>query len=207
MFSVDRFLGLGNMFFDDETRVALRETRRLINEEMQSASKILYAGTKAATEQGSKTTPKKLFKKAFDISKKATTKLIEKIEDGSLSLIGKAVGEGLEEVSEEFMTDISKTLYEFGAYNKMLGYDNTIDSAGAWEHSLERYGMSMLGGFLGGGLHGIVSGTSYNEHVDRDLVTAIRDKKGNDLRNEVRRRIEKGELGSTKLSGKVSGYD
>ena len=206
MFSVDKYLGLGNMFFDDESKALLRESRQVIRKEMSEASKILYAGTKAA-EEGGKTTPKKLFKKAFDISKRATTGLVEKIEDGSLSLLGKAVGEGLEEVSEEFMTDISRTLYEFGAYNTMLGYNNTIDSAGAWEHSLERYGMSMLGGFLGGGLHGIVSGTSYNEHIDKDLVTAIRDKKGNDLRNEVKRQIEKGQLGSTTLSGKVSGYD
>ena len=34
------------------------------------------------------------------------------IKDRSLGLIAKSVGEGLVEVSEEFVTDISKKLYE-----------------------------------------------------------------------------------------------
>jgi hypothetical protein len=61
----------------------------------------------------------------------------------------------LEEVGEEFITDISKQLYDYGAFNLALGYDKTIKSSGAWENAAERYAMSLLGGFLGGGLYGI----------------------------------------------------
>lgn len=200
MFSVDKYLGLGEMFFDDAKHAIVRETREVISKEVVDAVNKTFG-------KGVKSDAKNLFMKALDASKKATNKLMQRVQDKSLGLFGKAVGEGLEEVTEEFVTDISRTLYEFGIYNAALGYDNTVQNVGAFENSLERYGMSLLGGFLGGGLYGISNRQYYNKTQDRDLVQLIRDKRGNELRQMVHDAIKNGECGSTTLSAKISGYD
>jgi hypothetical protein len=69
----------------------------------------------------------------------------------------KAFGEGLEETTEELVTDLTKTLYE---QLGNLGV-TTVNDVGAWDNGLARYSMSFLGGALGGGIFygaGVVNG-------------------------------------------------
>jgi hypothetical protein len=125
----------------------------------------------------------------------------QRVKDKDLGVFGKAMGEGLEEVGEEFVTDISRQLYDFGVYNYALGYDKTIKSAGSWENALERYSMSLLGGFLGGGLYGLQNMGSYNHTKDWDLMDLIREGKANELRSKVISDMKAGNLGSLSISG------
>jgi hypothetical protein len=59
-----------------------------------------------------------------------------------------AAGEAFEELSEEVLADVSKSA--FNTVNWLRGDETRI--TGAWENIVDRYGMSLLGGFIGGGL-------------------------------------------------------
>lgn len=58
-----------------------------------------------------------------------------------------ALGEGIEETSEELLLDLSKSLFNAGAW--MAGSDSRLE---AWDNMADRYGMSFVGGLIGGGL-------------------------------------------------------
>ena len=58
------------------------------------------------------------------------------------------LSEGIEEVSEEALLDVSKTL--FNAANALRGDDTRFDDA--WDNMAIRYGMSFIGGTVGGGI-------------------------------------------------------
>jgi hypothetical protein len=58
------------------------------------------------------------------------------------------LGEGVEETSEEFLLDASKTI--FNVANSLRGDSTRFDDA--WENMATRYSMSFFGGMLGGGL-------------------------------------------------------
>ena len=132
--------------------------------------------------------------------KKAANTFVENLENRSLGFAGKAFGEGLEEVTEEAVTDISKGFYsllgDLGLYEASV--ENPID----WNTALERYGMSFIGGTLGGGLfYGIDKYNGYNEHRDRDLVELIMDGHADKLREFALKRANDKKVGSTTLSG------
>lgn len=58
------------------------------------------------------------------------------------------LSEGIEEVSEEALLDVSKTL--FNAANSLRGDETRFDDA--WKDMATRYGMSFIGGTVGGGI-------------------------------------------------------
>jgi hypothetical protein len=101
-------------------------------------------------------------------------------------MIGKAVGEGLEEVAEELVSDVSRGFYsllgDLGLYDKSIK-GSVID----YDTALERYGMSFLGGTLGGGLfYGVEKFQNrFDKRQDRDLVKLIKDGRGNELREAM----------------------
>jgi hypothetical protein len=64
------------------------------------------------------------------------------------NMLAGAMAEGLEEVTEEIWTDVSKSLYNAVQY--MRGEEDT--SMKAWQNVLDRYLMSAVGGALGGGV-------------------------------------------------------
>ena len=193
MFSVDRFLGLGEMFYDELTSESIKQGRKVIKQEFQDAFEQIF-------KQGTKTEPLKWFQKGADIGKKAINNFIEGIQTHSLGGVGKAIGEGLEEVSEELVTDFSRATYS------LLGdlglYDKSVENSGAFENMLERYTMSMLGGAIGGGLfYGVEKYNGFNKTRDKDLVTLINEGKADELRKTVREFAQKGQAGNTKISG------
>jgi hypothetical protein len=69
-----------------------------------------------------------------------------------LPLLGKTIGEGLEEVSEELVTDLIKSAGELAAD---FGWISGPNDLGAWDNMGDRYLMSLLGGAIGGGIFGI----------------------------------------------------
>jgi len=62
--------------------------------------------------------------------------------------VSSMLSEGIEETSEEALLDISKTL--FNAANALRGDDTRFDDA--WRDMATRYGMSFIGGTVGGGI-------------------------------------------------------
>lgn len=201
MFSLDRFLGLGELFFDDLTADYQRQLRRALTNEAKS----WYNKTIKQTVQETNTSKfnrfKGLFQKGVNWGKKNTNKFIDDLKYHSTGFFGKAVGEGLEEVGEEFISDISKGIYELAAY---LGYDTSVDKVGAFENWKERYGMSFLGGTLGGGLfYGVNIYQNGKFHIDQtqdELIYLVRNGKTQEILKTLDKWRDKGKFGSTSLS-------
>ncbi len=195
MFSVDRFAHLGEIFYDDLTAESIKQGRQAVKKELKEAFEEIYKeGTKIEK------TPSNLFKKGASFGKKAAETFIENLKDHNLGFTGKALGEGLEEVSEELVTDLTKATYS------LLGdlgmYDASVKNPIDYDTMLERYTMSLLGGAIGGGLfYGVEKYKGFNKTRDRDLVDLINDGKAQELRTLVEEYASKGKAGNTKISG------
>lgn len=195
MFSVDRFAHLGEVFYDDLTAESIKQGRQAVKKEFKEAFEEIYKeGTKIEKS------PSNLFKKGADLGKRAAEIFIENLKDHNLGFTGKALGEGLEEVSEELVTDLTKATYS------LLGdlgmYDASVKNPIDYDTMLERYTMSLLGGAIGGGLfYGVEKYKGFNKTRDRDLVDLINDGKAQELRTLVEEYASKGEAGNTKISG------
>ena len=108
---------------------------------------------KEAYGELAKTGSKKAFtSKLLDIGKKIQEGVhAERLLSGSKALSTVAASgltESAEEVTEELWSDISKSL--FNTY-RWLSNQETLE-LGAWENTFDRYAMSALGGFVGGGI-------------------------------------------------------
>ena len=201
MFSVDRFLGLGELFFDDLTADYERQLRRTLTKEAKS----WYDKTvKQTVQEPSKSKLDKfrgLFQKGVDWGKKKTSKFVDDLKYHSTGFVGKAVGEGLEEVGEEFVSDISKGLYELASD---LGFNTTVSDVGAFDNWKERYAMSFLGGTLGGGLfYGVNIYQNGKFHIDQtqdELIYLVRNGKTQDVLKTLDKWRDQGKFGSTSLS-------
>lgn len=199
MFTVDKYLGLGEMFFNDEpARRAIREAARKNAEELMSTTGIKQA--QAETKKGIIG----LVQQGINSGKKAVNDYHSAIKDRTLGFAGKSLGEGLEEVSEELVADLSKTLGELAG---KLGYFSQSDY-GAWENALDRYMMSFLGGAAGGGLfYGVDAIQNRNKQTQEfqtDLVYLLRQGKKDEILAEINRLKKEGKLGSKTLSYKTA---
>lgn len=196
MFAVDKYLGLGEMFFNDEpSRRAIREAARH-NAELLMGS----AGIREAAETETKKGIMGLIQKGIGVGKRAVSDYHSAIKDRSLGFIGKSLGEGLEEVSEELVADVSKYMGELAG---RLGYFSQTDY-GAGENAFERYAMSFLGGAAGGGLfYGVeVFQNRNNDAKDfqNELTYLLRQGKKDEIFAELDKLRNQGKLGSKNLS-------
>jgi hypothetical protein len=116
-----------------------------------------------------------------------------------LGFVGKSIGEGLEEVSEELVADLSKSLGELAGE---FGIASKTDY-GAWDNPLERYTMSFLGGAVGGAMFYGINGPSERK-TEEEMIYLIRNGKTNELLKELDSLHKKGKLASTTLSWKTS---
>lgn len=197
MFSVDKFLGLGEMFFDD---VSTQRTFR--QAATKGADDILNTIGGKVTKQETKETTKALSKwihKGIESGKKVVSDYHKAMKDKTLGFVGKAVGEGLEEVSEELVADLSKSLGELAGE---FGITSQTDY-GAWDNLFERYTMSFLGGAVGGAMFYGINGAS-EKKTEQEMIYLIRNGKTNELLKELDSLHKKGKLASTTLSWKTS---
>lgn len=199
MFSVDKYLGLGEMFFNDEpARKAIRNSAKKSAEDLMSTAGILQADT--TTKKGIIG----LIQKGIDTGKKAVHNYRGAIKDRTLGFVGKSLGEGLEEVSEEVVADLSKTLGELAG---KLGYFSQSDY-GAWENAFDRYATSFLGGAAGGGLfYGVDAIRNRNKPTNEfqtDLIYLLRQGKKDEILAEINTLKKQGQLGSKNLSYKTT---
>lgn len=221
MFSVDKFLHLGEMFFDEANADMMQSLRASLRREVGGPDgKGGFLGAISSAVKGGTTNPvesKNLFRRLVSGFHDTYTKFWQKAEDKSLGFLGKAVGEGLEEVSEELSTDLSKQLYELAASwqptDKLLN-DLTTDNVGAfndpgnnkdWIKDLfARYSINFLGGLMGGGIFymkGVFDKGNFSRDTSHDNLIDNVYMYGKDEVMKVLNKFHKrGALGSTKLS-------
>lgn len=161
--------------------------------------------SKEAIETTTKEGRQNLFKKIFNIGKRIATDDYARSEFASKTLnpmkvvLAHAAGEGFEEVSEEVLADFSKTA--FNTVNWLRGDETRI--AGAWENMGDRYGMSLLGGFLGGGISSVSTDFSQaqqlakmnKESAIQEIIYMI----NNDKIDDFLKYANKADLGSKHL--------
>ena len=198
MFGVDKYLGLGEIFFQkDPARQAFKKIAR-------ENADLYISGRKAATgitdEMSTKTGIVNKIKRGIDLGRKITDDFLGKYKDGTIGLVGKAIGEGTEEMAEELVADLTKNLGELAG---KLGYASQTDY-GAWDDMANRYAMSFLGGAAGGALFGGVeawNGRKQNlQEFQTDLTDLIRQGKKNEILEEFKSLRDKGKLGDLNLS-------
>lgn len=204
MFSVDRFLGLGELFFDDLTSEAQRSIRSTLTKESKNwYNNVVKQGVQETTSNVNKF--RKLFQSGVDWGKKKTNKFIDDLKYHSTGFVGKGIGEGLEEVGEEFVSDLSKGLYELSSD---LGFNTTVQDVGAFDNWKERYGMSFLGGALGGSLfYGVnlyQTGKFDIDQTQDELIYLVRNGKTQDVLKTLDKWRDQGKFGSKSLSVKTT---
>lgn len=107
------------------------------------------------------------FKKLFGVGKDIANETYSVGSKTFKASIAAGLGEGLEEVSEELLADFSKGCYDVVKW--LRGEDTRINSFGfqwndgerSWngQELIDRYGLSFVGGFIGGGINNV--GTNY----------------------------------------------
>lgn len=196
MYSVDKYLGLGEMFFNDEpARKAIRQAARNNATALMESAGIKDLGTD--TKKGIIG----LIQRGVRSGRKAVNDYESAIKDRTLGFTGKALGEGLEEVAEELVSDTSKSIGELAG---KLGYFSQTDY-GAWDNAFDRYAMSFLGGAVGGGMfYGVEAVQNRNNKATKDfqndLTYLLRQGKKGEILAEIDRLKKDGELGSRNLS-------
>lgn len=205
MFALNKYTGLGEIFYDDATDDAVKMARKAIKEEMKNAADMFKSIKNSSEPEPHKYL--KFIKTASDKVGSVLSKFSDDLKYHTLNFVGKAAGEGLEEVSEELISDVAKEIYELAG---VFGADTTLKDIGAWDNALERYTMSFLGGAIGGGIfygrEAIMDGKSYKrDSKNWELANLIRNGHANELRTEIEKRKKAGKLGSTTISASKYG--
>lgn len=162
--------------------------------------------SKNITEASTPEAKKGLIKSIFNIGKRLSTddyaraQFISETYNPMKVVFAHAAGESLEELSEEILADVSKSA--FNAVNWLRGDETRI--ASAWENVFDRYAMSVLGGFLGGGLSSAATDFSYaktlgkmtNEKAIQEIIYMT----NNNQIDDFLKFINKSTLGDKNLS-------
>ena len=219
MYTVDR-LGIGEMFFDELAKQSAREINTAI---MANKDEWIRTFLKQARESIGNANK---FKQLIVDSRNKVAKLLGDYKDDikyhTTGAIGKAIGEGLEEVSEDVVTDLANSTYamlhELGITQSNdimgFGYDKELnDGKGGYDIArlLAKYGMSFTGGTLGGGLfygvNAIKSGTVHAPKNSQDMLYLVNQGKGKDIIDRIEQYRKRGAFGSTTISASKSVQD
>ena len=200
MFAVDKFAHLGEIFFDETPeKIALRNLRQGIRDEASELSKRI--GSNQITRDSSKKGLMNLIKKSSEKASNFIKTYETGLKNHTLGFFGKAFGEGLEEMSEEAVSDVIKSLYQLGG---QLGAFSQKD-IGAWDNMRERYLMSLFGGAIGGGIfygYDAIKNpkNTVDQNIQRELLYLVSQGKTSDILDNLEDMRKKGKLGSKDLS-------
>lgn len=177
-----------------------------INQDTQTLYRQFGSTLKNVSKEGKKQYIKKIFNIGRDIAR-------AEYATGSKTLtasLAAGAGEGVEEVSEELLADFSKGCYDIVKW--LQGEDTRLDSFGysfdTGEFNLsnlvDRYSMSLVGGFVGGGLTNIATnyqsinnlGNMTSKQAIEEMVYMAR----NGGLNKFLKEINKMQLGDRNLS-------
>lgn len=138
----------------------------------------------------------------FQLVKKTANNFLTNTKEGRTGLLGAALIEGTEEVSEELFQDfVKQTADTFSSEDaKFKTFDNG---------PVERYAMSFLGGVLGGGINKVAmnvqAGKRTSETQRQELIYLIRNHKTDEIKSYLTQEYNKGRLGNVDLS--ATDYD
>ena len=123
--------------------------------------------------------------------------------------IGSALGEGIEEVTEEAIMDVSKEITD--AINYMFDVNPDAEFKFTESNPFERYLMSAIGGAIGGAIfRGLNRTSDINKNIPNDtkehLMYLLRNGKKQDVIKELERLRKRG-VASKTLSTRISDYD
>ena len=126
------------------------------------------------------------------------------------NMLAGALAEGLEEVSEEFWTDLSKSIYNSVQYFR--GEEDT--SMKAWDNVLDRYLMSAVGGAVGGGITALdldvtkqlSKDMTFNEAAQR-VITMVRNNDKNHEFDNFLKTVSRMNFGDTEIANGKSGNE
>lgn len=199
MFAFDKYSKLGELFFDDATGDATKAARQALRNEFRQAREA-FNGIRSS-EAPARNKFMQYITKGAETSKRVLSKFNEDLKYHSLGMTGKMVGEGLEEVGEEFIADVSKSMYELAGE---FGFNTSTKDVGAWDNAFDRYAMSFLGGAVGGGVfYGKEvwdKGTFHKPKLDEDIATLIRNGHVDELRKQLAIMNKEGKTGDKHLS-------
>lgn len=184
-----------------------------INQDTQSLYKQFGTTLKNIPKEGKKQYVKNIFNIGRDIAR-------AEYSTGSKALtasLAAGAGEGVEEVSEEVLADFSKGCFDVVKW--LQGDDTRLDSFGynfdTNEFNLSdlanRYGMSLVGGFIGGGLTN--AGTNYKSidnlgnMTSKQAVEEVVYMARNGGLNKFLKEVNKMQLGDTSLSMNIQKND
>jgi hypothetical protein len=198
MYSFDK-MGIGELMFDDATSESVKAARYAIRKELKEANGQLtsIARNNTKTEANRLMT---LIHTAANKTKDIINRFGDDIKYHTTNFVEKSLGEGLEEVGEEVITDTSKWIYELAG---KLGADTTSTDVGSFDNMGERYLQSFLGGAVGGAIfYGkeVFDRGTFKRPDNEELATLIRNGHTNELYDELNKVQKKGKAGSTKLS-------
>ena len=160
------------------------------------------ASAKYASDKSKKTLVSKLLKVG---EKLATDKYAKAALSGTkgLQVVGAhALSEAAEETSEELLADFSKSVFNVVRW---LRGEDALD-LGAWEGAADRYLMSALGGFMGGGITSAATDFSVANAITKmdksqamqELIYLV----NNGKEKEFLSQVDKMNLGNKNLSAK-----
>lgn len=211
MFGVDKYAHLGEMFFDETKGEVLRGIRASMKQSTDRWAPFL--SKEFGKPASAKTVQwwRNIGKTASDLGKNAVRRFVNGVKNGTLGLGGKALGEGLEEVSEEIVADVSKQLYQWGGDLGMF-ITNDVDAFNGlftdrptdWKGLGERYALNFIGGFVGGGIFGGVKkfqrGKVTKDEPIQELAYYVNNGHIDDVRKVAKQWHDEGKYGSTTLS-------
>lgn len=212
MYTVDR-LGIGELFFDELSKQSAREINAAIMGNAKEWETQLLKRTANELQDANK------FKRLIIGSRNKISQLLgdyaDDIKHHTTGFVGKAIGEGLEEVSEDVTTDLANSTYallhELGitSSNNIMGfgYDKDLNEGrGGYDIKglLAKYGMSFVGGTLGGGLfygvNTIKSGTLHAPKNSAEMLHLVNEGKAQDILDRIEEQRKRGKFGSTTVS-------
>ena len=191
MFTLDKYLGLGELLYEqDPARKSLR----------QAAIEAVESYVPKQTEQNTTKNLINNIQQGIKLGQKAIDKYRYNVKNGDLGIVGKAIGEALEETGEELITDFTKKLGEIAG---QFGYFSQTDY-GSWDNAFERYSMSFLGGMLGGTIYGAQSSIENRGRkayeFQNDVTYLLRQGKKQELIDEINKVIDQGYGGSKNIA-------
>lgn len=182
---------------------------RMDKEQMRQVVRTLTEGSRKTIDNASKVQKTEWMKEIFKLGKDIAQSNYSIGKSGLKATAANALGEGIEEVSEELLYDFAKSVTNLGMW--LAGSDTP--PLQAWDNMFDRYGMSFVGGMLGGGMFDALPNLREarqlknidNRQAIQQLVYMAR----NDKMNDFLKLVNKMELGNKYLSATklVDGVD
>lgn len=179
-----------------ELRAERAMTRQLVKKISEPTKKAFETLEKSATTPEQK---ENFFWKLFNTGKKLYQDNRAGLGGAALNATVGGIGEGVEEISEEFLADAFRVIHDLGNWSEgdMFNSDNMLD----------RYGMNFVGGLIGGGVNGLNTDFSAFKRInnmtsDQAMKELIYKINNGDLK-EIMNAINNNKWGDTNLSDRI----